>query len=87
MDELKYPLVMVEWEDAWSEDGWIGPNELKGNTYSVVTVGYVINKGPKALQIASTIEQEGNLSGVMSVPLGCVKRVRSLSIKLGGKRK
>lgn len=77
-----YPIVYVEWTDAWSEDGWKEVAEVHANkaTAKCETIGYLVREEEEFIYIASTISQT-QVACCMVVPKNMIKVLTHLSIK------
>jgi hypothetical protein len=72
-------VVEVEWRDAHSDGGWASRDEYEACTASVVrSVGYVLKRGREALTLVQSQDQSGEVCDSITIPLGCVRRVRRL---------
>lgn len=82
----KLPLVMVEWEDSASTDGWMPFDEAASEAHATVifTVGWVAARAKGQINLVSTIqpsEEDGTplrACLLMSIPMKCVKRIVNL---------
>ena len=70
-----YPVVQVEWHDAWFDLDEPAPAERR-DAYPVRTVGFLIGDGPSVLSIAQEVlpDAEG-FRAVTHIPLPIVVRV------------
>ena len=70
-----YPIVQVEWHDAWFDLDEPSPAERRA-AYPVRTVGYLVGEGPGVLSIAQEVlpDAEG-FRAVTHIPLPIVVRV------------
>jgi hypothetical protein len=76
--EMKCPLVLVEWEDAFSTDEWTDLDQLERGCLSCVTVGFLVHRSKKTLIVAGTVSKDGQGCCVMHIPARWVKRVQKL---------
>ena len=75
-------LVLVEWVDAISNSGWHSPKKELCEVSSCVTVGFLLYDEEDIITIAQNINiTSGNIGDTISIPKGCVKRVRTLKVK------
>jgi hypothetical protein len=73
---MKYPLVRVEWDDAWGSVSWTPIEVLKETEKpaSIITVGWLLLKDKEKLVVATTIDEENETACLcMTIPRGCVK--------------
>lgn len=78
-------LVCVEWEDAWTQDGWHFTAEGHAATKHeviVYSVGYVVQETPDGIMLSSAVNNEG-FGSLWKIPNGMIRSVRRL--KDGGK--
>ncbi len=75
----EYPLVLVEWHDAWFDLDQAGPDDCRP-CYPVRTVGFLVGDGPGVLSIAQEILPDGEgFRAVTHIPVSIVERVQRLS--------
>ena len=74
-----YPLVLVEWHDAWFDLDQAGPEDCR-SCYPVKTVGFLVGDEPGFLSIAQEILPDGDgFRAVTHIPVAIVERVQRLS--------
>lgn len=76
-----YDLVLVEWEDAHSENSWYTKEEVEKNhclPLLVKTVGFLVKKSKKGISITSGKASNNALLGNFFVPAGMIKKVSKL---------
>lgn len=72
---LKYPIVLIEWEDADTDHGW---EELEDSDFSPTlasTVGFLIKEDDAAVSIASTYSGSST-NNRMRIPKGMIKTMK-----------
>jgi len=75
----QYPLVLVEWHDAWFDADQSGPDDCRAD-YVVKTVGFLVGDGPRFLSIAHEIlPDDDGFRAVTHIPLAIVETVTYLS--------
>jgi hypothetical protein len=75
----EYPLVVVEWHDAWFDVDQVGVDDCRSD-YPVRTVGFLLREGPEFLSLAQEILPEGEgFRAVTHIPLAIVERMHWLS--------
>lgn len=75
----EYPLVLVEWHDAWFDLDQAGPEDSR-SCYPVRTVGFLVGDRPGFLSIAQEILPDGDgFRAVTHIPVAIVERVQRLS--------
>jgi hypothetical protein len=74
----EYPLVLVEWHDAWFDVDQASPDDCRSD-YLVRTVGFLVAEGPKFLSIAhEVLPDEDGFRAVTHIPLAIVEGVTRL---------
>ena len=74
-----YPLVLVEWHDAWFDADQSGPEDCRAD-YVVRTVGFLVADGPRFLSIAhEVLPDDDGFRAVTHIPIAIVEAVRYLS--------
>lgn len=85
----KNQLVIVEWEDAWSSDGWLDSEvaqEEAKNQAKVVTVGYVIKHDKSGISLAQGVglhKGQTGYSGIFNIPAGMIIKITKVNTKNG----
>jgi hypothetical protein len=75
----EYPLVLVEWHDAWFDADQSGPEDCRAD-YLVRTVGFLVGEGPRFLSIAhEVLPDDDGFRAVTHIPLAIVQAVTYLS--------
>jgi hypothetical protein len=70
-----YPLVFVEWHDAWFDFDLAGPEDARTD-YLVRTVGFLVADGPKFVSLAQEVLPDGDgFRAVTHIPLPIVERL------------
>jgi len=76
---VEYPLVMVEWHDAWFDFDLAGPDEARQD-YVVRTVGFLVGDGPRFVSIAQEVLPDGEgFRAVSHIPLPIIERLVHLA--------
>lgn len=71
----EYPLVVVEWQDAWFDFDLAGPEETRPD-YLVRTVGFLVSDGPRFISLAQEVLPDGEgFRAVTHIPLPIVERL------------
>lgn len=81
MKHYKYkPAVVVDWIDASSESqSWKSVNDVKRHyEYKVRSVGLLISEYKEGVVIATNDCAEGDVSCLMRIPRGVIRRIRRL---------
>lgn len=74
---MKYPLAVVEWEDAAHEFGWQEGVIPEPKTVIVRSVGYVIKRTKKHILLAQSIAED-NHAQTLQIPKGMVIKVKNI---------
>ena len=83
MKEKQRKMVIVDWVDTTSpQDKWTCIVDVRGRApLECQTIGFVIERTQDYITVAGTTTDEGEvamLSHIMTIPTGCLRRVRSL---------
>lgn len=68
-------IIIVEWEDSRQSDPkwqWIDDFEPLGICICT-TIGYLIKITADALYISQSITDDGQMAGIITIPLCCIK--------------
>ena len=75
-------IVMIEWDDATSADGWHERACLDRHYMArCQTVGFVIARPRKRhpyYHIGMTVDDTGGVAESFKIPKGCIKKIRRL---------
>ncbi len=72
-------LVVVEWMDSATADGWQHEADAEKHQPSVCkTVGWLLTKNRQYITVAASQSDSGNWSQAMSIPRACVTSIRRL---------
>ena len=73
-------MVLVEWNDAFSDGGWRSPvDDLPVS--NCITIGLLMYDNPEKVTIVQSKSDSGSYTDRISIPRGCIKRIRYLRIK------
>lgn len=71
--EVEMKLVVVDWLDSRSDDGWTEQDSLEMRVAEITTVGQVAKETEDVLCVASSVDAAtGQLSGIMFIPKCCI---------------
>lgn len=74
-DTPEYPLVVVEWHDAWFDFDLAGPEDTRAD-YIVRTVGFLVADGPRFVSLAQEVLPDGDgFRAVTHIPRPIVDRL------------
>jgi hypothetical protein len=75
-----YEMVQVVWHDAHAVNEWQSTSDISQEPCVISTVGFLIPSAkPNHVVVAQSIDPDGNLDGVLSIPEGMVVKVSVLS--------
>jgi hypothetical protein len=75
IEQPGYPIVQVEWHDAWFDLDEPAPTDRRV-AYPVRTVGYLIGDGPSVLSVAQEVLPDGEgFRAVTHIPSPIVVRI------------
>ncbi len=71
-------IVLVEWVDSCSGNGWMGC-DVEWDIDRITSVGVLMNEDEEKIELVP------NISGLklhqIAIPRGCIKRIRQLCLK------
>jgi hypothetical protein len=74
-----YKLVQIDWEDSCSDNGWVSQQQAKCHRPAQCrTVGFLLRSGKRDMTIMQSTSNTGNVSEIMAIPRGCIKKVTYL---------
>lgn len=74
-------LVLVEWEDALHEFGWLDEFPKADPDHVMCqTVGWLMVKTKKHIVVAQTISGDDSLAQTLQIPMGMVHSIKPLVI-------
>lgn len=78
---MNYSFVEVVWHDAHAyRERWLEPEDIDREPLVVCTAGYLIPEAkPDHVTIVQSVNGEGSLDGIISVPCSMVQEVRVIS--------
>lgn len=74
---MSHPKVMIEWEDAASEDKWQSLEQaISGlsKPWMVSSIGYLIHEAEDGVILAGSFDPEGNVCMTLKVPRGMIRK-------------
>lgn len=83
MKTKKYPLVYIEWEDAYSvPDHWYTEDEMTGiladESFVVKQTGFIIKETDSFIVLANQLNElnlsANQYSGLHRIPKGCLRK-------------
>jgi hypothetical protein len=77
----KHPAVLVDWIDStsFSQQRWRPLEESQELTPSTIrSAGFLVNQTKKFITLTGSLCEEGNASGCLTIPRGCIQRMRRL---------
>lgn len=74
-------MALIEWDDAYEDSGWShGEDESGLHVAAVVTCGFIKKETKEFVSVILT-KGKGVYTGSMTIPRGCIKRIRYLKVK------
>lgn len=79
---MKYKIVMVEWTDAWSEDGWtpIAKLPAKKDDAKVISVGLLVMEDNDFYYLAGCVAGNDAACTIV-IPKGMVSEFAEIVVK------
>ena len=73
-------MVLVEWNDSFFTHGWRGKDEFRDlGIAPCVSVGVVVSEDDNKITLVLSMGEE-NYADSMTIPKGCIKRIRRLKV-------
>jgi len=73
-------LVLVEWEDAYTNHSWKDDGDIEGlHTAKTVSCGLLKHESDECISIILN-QGRGVYSDSITIPRGCIKRIRYLKV-------
>lgn len=73
-------LVRIEWDDATQPShGWVAPGDIDPTPAICHSVGWIVHKDERAITLASTKCDGGEVMGAMRIPAGTVRKITALT--------
>lgn len=72
---MKLKLVLVEWEDITTHNGWRPHGEVT-EPIRCATVGFLVSKDKKYIRLAPTMSDDGRPCDPWTIPMGTVTKYR-----------
>ena len=73
-------LVLIEWDDATQPShGWVAPDDIDPTPALCQSVGWIVHRDDRAIILAATQCDGGEVMGAMCIPRGTVRSVKVLS--------
>jgi len=78
---MKYPLVLVIWDDAVSGHGWEAIQDIDSKPHEIHTVGYMVKQTKEAVTLVMSLDHENDYQNcTFVVPKGMIKEIKKLKI-------
>jgi len=79
MKKQNYPLIIVEWNDVSTHDGWRSTKEIakKSKLWKAKMVGWEIARDKNKIVIATAFS-ETECNGRRTIPIGCINKIKRL---------
>jgi hypothetical protein len=69
-------LKIIKWRDTVQDPSWEPHEEV--DCLVVETVGWEVHRSEDTVKLGGTRDEEGNVSGIIAIPLGCVVECRTI---------
>lgn len=80
---MRYPLVMVVWDDAHElESEWVHPGKKKIGPCLMRSYGLLVEKTKKYIVLAQDVSPDGMVNGQGYIPRGMVRKIATLRKKV-----
>ncbi len=71
-------IVKVDWIDSCTEHGWQRASKNSGGLIRCTSVGYIVRKNKREITLAQSKSSMGNVGELISIPMTCVKEIKTL---------
>ncbi len=74
-------IVMVEWDDSYTELGWMSKDNYELLTVAhPVSIGILVKEDDECIVLVQSMSGD-QYTGSIAIPKGCIKRMRMLKVK------
>jgi hypothetical protein len=76
---MQMKKVYIEWHDSYTTDTWQNTQAAIAGCRSMMlckSIGYMLDKNKKNITFCHTLNEEGQVTGVMHIPVGCIKKMK-----------
>ena len=73
---MKYELVRIEWDDAWSNSAWLQPPTDTVTACKVTSIGWLVQRNKYGVFLASRIAYDGTVGNQMFIPKGMIRSIK-----------
>lgn len=75
----KRPLVLVEWDDTTTNEGWAMVENLTSEPVHCISVGWIVRKTKIALVLAGMRSLDEDACNTrQTIPRGCIRSIRRI---------
>lgn len=77
-----YPIMIIDWDDHSSEDGWVEKEEIDkkmSESMTVTSIGWLIQETDKQYVLAAGVAIDGSMTSIQYILKGTVKKVTLLA--------
>lgn len=81
---MKYPLKLIEWNDAYSGDhAWFPADDLpqEDKPHKVQTMGFEVKRTDQHVTLAMSCADNGNLCDLFTIPLVMIIREQTFRLR------
>ncbi len=79
-------LVLIEWHDANSVDGWVSDAHLENMApTSIRSVGWIKRRTKREIVLVSHMSDDKDRGAIWTIPTGCVTKITSLKESADGR--
>ncbi len=78
---MRNRIVLVEWEDANFEHGWLSELEVNGVLISTKSLGFVVWEDDCKISIAQNKSEIDTFMGIMTINKSCITSIREMRVR------
>ena len=78
---MRNRIVLIEWEDANFEHGWLSELEVNGELISTKSLGFVVWEDADKISIAQNKSAIDTVMGIMTIPKSCIASIREMRVR------
>jgi hypothetical protein len=78
---MRNRVVLIDWEDANFEHGWLSTNELQGILIPTQTLGFTVAEDSYKISVAQNKSTIDTFMGIMTIPKSCIMSIREMRVR------
>ncbi len=78
---MRNRIVLIDWEDANFEHGWLCGGEVSGELIPTKSLGFVVAEDEDKISIAQNKSAIDTFMGIMTIPKSCIIDIREMRVR------